>query len=106
MRGFGSMLVGPSTEYSFRLLTLKGKQLSIPTIMTTQVSSIFGPCIPSIKSRLPEGVPELDKKQFSMLTPEVKQLLQQEIRKDVVIVGIETHICIAQTAFGKNARHV
>lgn len=41
-----------------------------------------------------------------MLTPEVQQLLQQEIRKEIVIVGIETHICVAQTAFGKNARRI
>jgi nicotinamidase-related amidase len=85
---------------------MKGKQLSIPTIMTTQVSSIFGPCIPSVKSHLPEKTPEFDKKQFSMLTPEAKQLLQQEIRKEVVLVGIETHICVAQTAFGKSVRRI
>ncbi|KAF9888958.1 hypothetical protein FE257_008128 [Aspergillus nanangensis] len=73
-------------------------QLSIPVIMTTQAATTFGPCVPSIRSCLPKGTLEYDKKQFSMLIPEVVDALKQEDRKEVVLVGIETQICVSQTA--------
>jgi nicotinamidase-related amidase len=36
-----------------------------------------------------------------MLTPEIVTILKKEERKEVVIVGIETHICVMQTAMGE-----
>lgn len=35
-----------------------------------------------------------------MLTKEVFDYLKLEKREHVVVVGVETHICVAQTAFG------
>lgn len=69
--------------------------------MTTQTQSRLGSCVQSILSCLPARTDTYDKSQFSMLTPEVITILEKEKRKEVVIVGIETHICVMQTAMGE-----
>lgn len=42
-----------------------------------------------------------DKSHFSILPPEVSTILKQKKRKEIVIVGIEEHICALQTAMGE-----
>ncbi|KAF3394873.1 Isochorismatase domain-containing protein 2 [Talaromyces pinophilus] len=61
--------------------------------------SKYGPCVPSIKQRLADNTPEFEKLKFSMLTKEAFDLLKVEKREHVVVVGVEAHICVAQTAF-------
>ncbi|KAE8554619.1 hypothetical protein EYB25_003160 [Talaromyces marneffei] len=75
------------------------KPFGIPAIITTQSVSKYGPCVPSIKQRLADDTPEFEKLKFSMLTKEVLDFLKSEKRGHVVVVGVEAHICVAQTAF-------
>lgn len=77
------------------------RPFEIPAIITTQGVSKHGPCVPSIKQRLADNTPEFEKLKFSMLTNEVVDFLKLEKRDHVVVVGVEAHICVAQTAFGK-----
>ena len=72
----------------------------IPAIITTQSEQKYGPCVPSIKQRVAENTPQFEKSTFSMLTKDVVDTLKQEERDHVVLVGVEAHICVAQTAFG------
>jgi isochorismate hydrolase len=46
-----------------------------------------------------EGARVFDKLKFSMLTDEVRQVLERDHpeRKDVVLLGIEAHVCVLQT---------
>jgi nicotinamidase-related amidase len=70
--------------------------------VTTQVASKFGPTVPEIQSMLPETIPTFDKTAFSMVTTDVIGFIRAQAAKRIVIAGIETHVCVAQSALGEN----
>ncbi|KAJ5669051.1 hypothetical protein N7462_010121 [Penicillium macrosclerotiorum] len=82
--------------------------LQIPTFITTQNRAKLGDTIPELASHLKgEHIKaDVDKTLFSMVTPEIEKLLPVKAQDplDVVIVGIETHICVTQTALDLLAR--
>ncbi|BCS18328.1 putative isochorismatase family hydrolase [Aspergillus puulaauensis] len=77
--------------------------LNIPTYITTQNRARLGPTVPKLQEHLqgPNVRADVDKTLFSMITPEIEQLLpvpaKGEAPIDAIIVGIETHICVTQT---------
>ncbi|PBK73205.1 Isochorismatase hydrolase [Armillaria solidipes] len=79
------------------------KIVGCEVLVTTQNSRALGPTDPAIdlESLGSLHVGTADKTLFSMLTPEVKDvLLSRPHIKTVVLMGIEAHICILQTALG------
>ncbi|KAF8556246.1 Isochorismatase hydrolase [Imleria badia] len=77
------------------------KVLDIPVIATQQNPKVFGATAPEID--LPAladlHVATIEKSLFSMMVPEVKNLLQERPHlTSVVLFGIESHICVLQTA--------
>lgn len=77
--------------------------LSIPVHATTQTVAKLGPTVPALAALLP-GTP-LDKTKFSMLVSQLAETLPPRSR--VALVGIESHICITQTALDlRDAGHV
>lgn len=72
--------------------------LSIPIFATTQSASRLGPLCAELD--LPASTPLFDKTAFSMLIPEMRFALATATTSSfqVAIVGIETHICVTQTA--------
>lgn len=69
--------------------------LNIPTIITEQYPKGLGSTIQEIKEVLPNAE-YVEKTTFSAFKEdEVKKLLSQ---KQVILFGIETHICVLQTA--------
>ncbi|KAK5990073.1 Isochorismatase domain-containing protein 1 [Cladobotryum mycophilum] len=68
--------------------------LSIPIHATTQTSLKLGPTVPALATLIPG--PVHDKTKFSMLIPPIAASLPPRSR--VALVGIESHICITQTA--------
>ena len=69
--------------------------LDIPTVITEQYPKGLGSTIQEIKEALPNAE-YVEKNTFSAFKEdEVKKLLSQ---KQIIIVGIETHICVLQTA--------
>jgi nicotinamidase-related amidase len=77
-------------------------ELNIPIIATEQYSKGLGHTIAAIKERLPVGVKPTEKTCFSCCTAAgfERDLTRDEQRKQVVMVGMESHICILQTASG------
>lgn len=71
------------------------QNLSIPVYATTQTAAKLGPIVPSLAALLP--TPAVDKTRFSMLVPSVAAQLPPAPAA-VALVGIESHICITQTA--------
>jgi len=73
--------------------------LQIPIVVTTQSSSKLGPTCTEISSLIPKSllIAEVDKTAFSMWLPPVTSRLDSH-PKEIVIVGIESHICVTQTA--------
>ncbi|KAI1148659.1 Isochorismatase-like protein [Nemania diffusa] len=80
--------------------------LKIPVIATTQNGQKLGPIVAELQPLIQDAALHLDKTLFSMLTPEVAAhaLLAPTPRREVVVVGIEAHICVTQTALDLLAR--
>ncbi|KAM0253890.1 hypothetical protein ACHAQJ_007122 [Trichoderma viride] len=76
-----------------KLLTY-AQNLSIPVYATTQTAAKLGATVPAIAAMLPSDAH--DKTKFSMLIPSIASTLEPGSR--IALVGIETHICITQTA--------
>ncbi|KAH8830573.1 Isochorismatase-like protein [Flagelloscypha sp. PMI_526] len=76
------------------------KVLDIKVIVTTQYAKGLGPIDPALdlSSLGPLVIHEEDKSLFSMLTPSVLDVLKGLQIQNVVLFGIESHVCILQTA--------
>jgi nicotinamidase-related amidase len=76
--------------------------LKIPSIVTTQYAKGLGETVPDIADMLP-NTPAIDKLMFSCFGSDafcsmLKRLPGQ--RTTVLLCGMETHICVMQTALG------
>ena len=74
--------------------------LNFPVLVTEQYPQKLGETVPEIKSVLPPGVAIVDKTAFSCCGASVfrDQLKQFARRKQVLLCGIEAHVCMSQTA--------
>ncbi|KAJ5386868.1 hypothetical protein N7509_009409 [Penicillium cosmopolitanum] len=72
--------------------------LQLPIYITTQSRAKLGNTVPELATNLtgPNVRADVDKTLFSMITPELERQLPAW-PLDVIIVGIETHICVTQT---------
>ncbi len=74
--------------------------LQIPTLLTTQYAKGLGPTVPEISSLAPD-YPPIDKQMFSCFGSDVFCSLLKRLpgtRTTVLLCGMETHICVMQTA--------
>ena len=74
--------------------------LKIPTLVTTQYAKGLGATVPEISSLLPETEP-IDKTIFSCFGSDVFCSLLKRVpgkRTTVLLCGMESHICVMQTA--------
>ncbi|HXY78765.1 MAG TPA: hydrolase [Candidatus Acidoferrales bacterium] len=74
--------------------------LKIPALVTTQYAKGLGNTVPEIASLLPDS-PPIDKLMFSCFGSEVFCSLLKRLpgqRTTVLLCGMETHICVMQTA--------
>ncbi len=75
------------------------KLLNVPIIVTEQYPQGLGCTAASVKSFLPEDTPTIDKVTFSSCgVPEFDLQLREKHVEQVMLVGIEAHICVSQTA--------
>ena len=73
------------------------KVLGIPHIVTQQYTRGIGETIPSVAEAIGEFEP-IDKTSFScMRNEEFARQLREAGKKDIVVCGIEAHICVLQT---------
>jgi len=74
--------------------------LKIPTLLSTQYSKGLGNTVPGIASLLPDTDP-IEKSAFSCFGSEVFCSALKRLpgnRSTVILCGMESHICVAQTA--------
>jgi nicotinamidase-related amidase len=78
---------------------LKGiRILGIPVILTEQNPASLGPTAPEISALLPD-VMAIPKFAFSCCgEPRLMESLQSLARKQVLLTGIESHVCVYQTS--------
>ncbi len=73
--------------------------LNIPCVVTEQYPKGLGTTLPEINDVLPEAC-RIEKTFFSVYNEKTfSDLLKSNNKKQIVLLGIETHICVLQTAF-------
>jgi nicotinamidase-related amidase len=83
-----------------QLLIRTARVLKIPTLVSTQYTKGLGGTVPEIAVLLPETEP-IDKQLFSCFGSDVFCTLLKRLpgnRNTLLLCGMETHICVMQTA--------
>ncbi|WP_425404762.1 hydrolase [Hwanghaeella sp.] len=82
------------------IVTQAARRLGIPVSASRQYPIGLGPLVPEIEALLEEGE-TLDKTAFSCAADSgLAGHVAGKNRKQIVICGVETHVCVLQTAFG------
>lgn len=94
-----NMLTDSSVKNCAIKLAKTAQILDIPTIISEQYPKGLGETISEIKEAC-TNADYIEKTSFSIyLQDDFVQLLKSKNKKQVVLFGIETHICVLQTAF-------
>jgi len=80
--------------------------LSVPVIVTEQYPAGLGHTVPQLGLADCPPLLTAEKTQFNMLTPEVTAVLNERFPDgcSVLLCGIETHVCVQQTALALRRR--
>jgi nicotinamidase-related amidase len=83
------------------LLLMKAAELlGVPVVLTTQYKKGLGETVPQVRAAAP-GVEPLDKLSFGCFgDPAFQTRLRELSRPQLLVTGIESHICVAQTVLG------
>ena len=74
-------------------------QSSMPVIVTEQYPKGLGSTVESLQVLLPDSATFIEKKDFSAAAVSAfNETLSTTNARSVVLIGMETHICVAQTA--------
>jgi isochorismate hydrolase len=83
---------------NIRTLLAFAKKMAFPILITEQYPKGLGPTVSDIKMELGSTLP-IEKVSFSCCGVETfNEKLSQTGRKQVILSGIETHVCVLQTA--------
>lgn len=83
------------------LLLRLARVLGLPVVLTTQYSKGLGETVAPIMEELPPDVRPLDKTSFGCFGDEGFRRRVKEIgRQQLLVCGIESHICVTQTVLG------
>ncbi|MFQ6617006.1 MAG: hydrolase [Fidelibacterota bacterium] len=95
---FSTLYEQTETEKNIVRLIQGAAVLNIPVVWTEQYPRGLGSTLPSIREVLPGQTP-LEKRSFSCLgDPTVREKIESYGRKEVLICGIEAHVCVYQTS--------
>ncbi|QSA96998.1 isochorismatase family protein [Methylococcus sp. EFPC2] len=82
------------------ILARAASALAIPVSYTEQYPRGLGPTEPGLLTVLPDGALRFEKTGFSCCAADgLEHTLKSVDRRQIVIVGQETHVCVLQTAF-------
>lgn len=75
--------------------------LQVPTIVTAEEIEVMGPTTEAIRRRRPENSPDMDKMVFGLAgQADIFAQVAAAGRKTAVLVGLETDVCVSQSAIG------
>lgn len=81
------------------ILLESANELAIPVLFTEQYVKGLGPTLAELKGRAP-AAPSFEKMTFSCCGNEAfMEQLKQGGRTQVIVCGMETHVCVLQTVF-------
>ena len=85
-------------EKKSAIIAEAAKILGIPVVVTEQYPKGLGNTIPAVKDALAEDTEVFEKTAFSALNnEEILEAIKKHNKKQILIFGIETHICVSQT---------
>ena len=83
-----------------RILIEAATLLELPIIVSQQYPKGLGQTVETLRQVLPDSAITLDKVTFSCCQDQpLTQAIEKTARQQILICGIETHVCILQTAF-------
>ena len=78
--------------------------LDLPIIATAEDMARNGPLVPELTAELPPGATVFDKMIFDLMDQaDIRAAVAASKRDQFVLVGLETDVCIAHSAFGLRA---
>lgn len=81
------------------LLMDAARILRVPVVPTVQNSRRLGPPVEAVTKRLPSLAVPFDKMQFSCLGSDaIGSEVHRSGRRQILLCGMETHVCVSQTA--------
>src|SRR5574344_1599356 len=85
-------------EEKTRITTTAATKLNIPIILTEQYPKGLGSTVESVKNCVGENSKFCEKTYFNVLKENgFEDLIKSFGKKQIIISGIETHICVLQT---------
>jgi nicotinamidase-related amidase len=88
----------PSILNKVALLAEISNLLEIPKVISEQYPQALGATVPELNSIVQSpNTYTYSKKLFSMMTPGIETAVSN--RNQIILCGIESHVCISQTAF-------
>jgi nicotinamidase-related amidase len=94
-------------ERNISLLIELARRLKLPVVVSEQYPKGLGPTVAALKLALGEPgltLHSLEKMEFACTDAPAFAQLQRDLRRDQwIVVGMETHVCVYQTARGLSA---
>lgn len=89
------------------LLIRAAAALGLPVIVTEQYPKGLGPTVPAISSVLPEGAEIFEKSSFSCFGEASFSSKIDALKiRTLILCGVETHVCVAQTAWDARLKNM
>ena len=86
-----------------RLLLAAARRLGVPILVTEHCSSRVGPTVAALRDQL-DPAEIVEKRHFNgALEPAFDRALVASRRRQVVVAGMEAHVCVLQTVLGLKA---
>lgn len=92
-----TILEGENVVHHATLLVRMARTLGLPVLATEQYVKGLGPTVEPLRAELAGGATIFEKTRFSGLVPEVLAALQTSGRGQVLVTGVEAHVCVLQT---------
>ena len=90
-------------EANCAILARAAGVLGMPVVCTEQYVKGLGHTTPHVRGALPAGAKVFEKTRFSALVPPLADWLAAHGRRQVVLCGVEAHVCVLQTALDLRA---
>lgn len=79
------------------ILISTAEEMDMPVIVTEQYPKGLGNTVPQLDVKL-KNAKKFEKINFSAYIGEIKEAIEQTEKKKVIMTGMETHVCVFQTA--------